>query len=105
MTQSPYRPGNLTDAIASAIARLDRFNAVDPATELSPEEEQVLACLGAALVSEWNAIPRDVQRQIFERASNLGPPHASFGLRQELALFLHDHHERTAPAVRKGERG
>lgn len=104
MAQS-HRPGSLIDAIASAIAKLDRFNAVDPANELSPEEEQVLACLGAALVSEWNAIPRDVQRQIFERASALGSPEGGFGLRQELALFLHDHHERTAPALPKGERG
>ncbi|MDB5571704.1 MAG: hypothetical protein JWN93_2887 [Hyphomicrobiales bacterium] len=86
---------SLHDTIAAALARLDRFGMDEP---MSAEEEQILACLGAAVVSEWNGLPRDVQRRIFERASSLGEPVARFGLRQELATFLHDHHERTAPA-------
>lgn len=90
----------LTDRIAAVLARLDRFGPDDP---LSADEEQILACLGAALVAVWDDAPRDFQRLVFERASELGEPNAP-GLRQELALFLHDHHERTAHArPRKGE--
>jgi hypothetical protein len=92
------RPLTLTEAIAAALARLDRFAAVERQPDITPEEEQVLACLGAALVAEWNGLDRDVQRRIFERASALGGPAGGYGLRQELATFLHDHHVRTAPA-------
>ena len=96
MARSPL---TLTEAIAAALARLDRFAVVEPQErEITLEEEQVLACLGAALVAEWNRLPRDIQRQVFERASALGAPAGGFGLRQELATFLHDHHARTAPA-------
>ena len=84
----------LNDKIADALAKLDRFGPDDP---LSEDEEQILACLGAALVTVWNDAPRDFQRLVFERASQMGGPSAP-GLRQELALFLHDHHERTAHA-------
>ncbi len=86
---------SLYDTIAAALAKLDRFAMDEPMTA---EEEEILACLGAAVVAEWNSLPRDVQRRIFERASVLGEPIARFGLRQELATFLHDHHARTAPA-------
>jgi hypothetical protein len=97
MVRSP-QPLTLSEAIAAALAQFDRFAAVEHEREITPEEELVLACLGAALVAEWNRLPRDVQRQIFERASALGAPAGGFGLRQELATFLHDHHARTAPA-------
>jgi hypothetical protein len=85
----------LSRSIAAALSEFDRFGPDDP---LSSDEEQILSCLGAAVVAEWNALPRDLQRRVFERASSLGEPAARRGLRQELALFLHDHHERTAHA-------
>lgn len=88
----------LSQAIAAALSGLDRFGPDDP---LSSDEEQILSCLGAAVVAEWNTLPRDAQRRIFERASDLGAPAARRGLRQQLALFLHDHHERTAHAPQK----
>jgi hypothetical protein len=33
-------------------------------------EHRVLECLGAALVSEWNGLPTDVQRRLFETATS-----------------------------------
>jgi hypothetical protein len=33
-------------------------------------ERRVLVCLGAALVSEWNGLPNDVQRRLSERAAS-----------------------------------
>ena len=35
------------------------------ASDLRDVERRVLECLGAALVSEWNDLPTDVQRRLF----------------------------------------
>ena len=86
----------LTRAIASAVARMDRTDETTARGALADDEAQILSLLGAAVVAQWNAMPRDVQRQLFECATKLGSPGADFDLRQDLALFLHDHHERTA---------
>jgi len=32
-------------------------------------ERRILECLGAALVSEWNSLPTDIQRKLFEHAT------------------------------------
>lgn len=47
--------------------------------------------LGRAVAQCWGELPQDVQRHLFEAAVN------SEGeiIRQELAIFLHDRHERT----------
>jgi len=46
------------------------------ASDLRDVERRVLECLGAALVSEWNDLPTDVQRRLFEHAvsGNRTPP-------------------------------
>jgi hypothetical protein len=38
--------------------------------DLLDAERRVLECLGAALVSEWNGLPTDVQRRLFEHAAS-----------------------------------
>lgn len=85
----------LNRAIAAALARMDKTDDA-PGDGLSEEEAQILSLLGAAVVAEWNSLSREVQRALFERASELGAPGGDFGLRQDIATFLHDHHERTA---------
>ena len=40
------------------------------ASDLRDVERRVLECLGAALVSEWNDLPTDVQRRLFEHAAS-----------------------------------
>jgi hypothetical protein len=99
----------LNQAIAAALARMDKTmdktaQADGPegdvreagANGLSDEEAQILSLLGAAIVAEWNNMSRETQRTIFERATLLGAPGGDFSLRQDIATFLHDHHERTA---------
>jgi hypothetical protein len=57
------------------------------ASDLRDVERRVLECLGAALVSEWNDLPTDVQRRLFEHAASgkshdasvLKPIHATSG--------------------------
>ena len=63
----PYETGNLLDA-----------------------ERRVLECLGAALVSEWNDLPTDVQRRLFEYAAS-GKSHDAAQLKARIARFLHNH--------------
>jgi hypothetical protein len=53
-------------------------------------ERRVLECLGAALVSEWNDLPTDVQRRLFEHAAS-GKSHDAALLKTRIARFLHDH--------------
>ncbi len=58
--------------------------------DLSDVERRVLECLGAALVSEWNGLPTDVQRRLFEHAASGASPDAA-QLKSRIARFLHDH--------------
>lgn len=86
----------LSQAIATALARMDKTGDGQSGNALSDDEAQILSLLGAAVVAEWNNISRETQRTIFERATALGAPGGDFSLRQDIATFLHDHHERTA---------
>jgi hypothetical protein len=47
--------------------------------------------LGHAALKLWPDLPRDVQELLFETAVPLDP-----AVRNRLAVFLHDHHPRTA---------
>lgn len=52
--------------------------------------------LGEAAADLWSHLPQPLQQTLFERAIVLG--HRSErdeSLREQLAKFLHDHHERT----------
>jgi hypothetical protein len=58
--------------------------------DLLDVERRVLECLGAALVSEWNGLPTDLQRRLFEHAA-LGASRDTAQLKVRIARFLHDH--------------
>ena len=54
------------------------------------DEEKILRCLGAAVILNWNTIPTQLQRALFEAATSIqggrtAPP------KDALAQFLHDH--------------
>jgi hypothetical protein len=53
-------------------------------------EENILRCLGTAVILNWNTIPAKLQRSLFNDASSIqnerGAP-----LKGVLAQFLHDH--------------
>jgi hypothetical protein len=53
--------------------------------------------LGQAVIGVWAELPRRIQQRLFENAVVAG--HRSErdeSLREQLAVFLHDHHPRTA---------
>lgn len=54
--------------------------------------------LGAAAAELWSHLPHELQYMLFERAIVLGhQSERDESLREQLAKFLHDHHERTHP--------
>jgi hypothetical protein len=71
---------------ASAVSWPVRYEAGD----LLETERRVLECLGAALVSEWNDLPTDLQRRLFEHATT-GKSHDPAVLKERIARFLHDY--------------
>jgi hypothetical protein len=73
-------------------------------------EEHILRCLGAAVMMQWNTIPRKLQRELFDTAGSLGDVLQTVTLRGQIARFLHHHKDAEAPAdgiarpaVTKGE--
>jgi hypothetical protein len=59
----------------------------DPAAA-DAEQDNILRCLGAAVILNWNTIPTKLQRALFEAASSSG---RAASLKQAIAQFLHDH--------------
>jgi hypothetical protein len=52
--------------------------------------------LGAAAADLWSELPQELQQRLFERAVVLGHQREQDeSLREQLAKFLHEHHERT----------
>ena len=67
---------------------------------MSDGTEKFADALGHAVLAEWGSLPQDVQERLFERAAG-----TNAALRQALAVFLHNHHPRTATEYRMpGER-
>ena len=52
--------------------------------------------LGAAAAELWSELPQELQHLLFERAVLLGHRRErDESLREQLAKFLHEHHQRT----------
>jgi hypothetical protein len=60
-------------------------------TALADEEEQILKCLGAALVMRWNTVPAKLQRELFDCASTIGDLLETMPPKGQIARFLHNH--------------
>ena len=52
---------------------------------LAAEEEHVLRCLGAAIIMQWNALPKSMQREIFDTAASVGELLDTAALRRQIA--------------------
>jgi hypothetical protein len=60
-------------------------------TALAEEEEQILKCLGAAVLMRWNTVPTKLQRELFDCASSIGDLQQTTPLKGQIARFLHNH--------------
>src|SRR5882757_5744276 len=76
---------NYVDAVNAGEAERSRGAA------LAAEEERVLRCLGAAIIMQWNALPKTLQREIFDTAGSVGKILETAALRGQIARFLHKH--------------
>ena len=54
-------------------------------------EDQVLRCLGAALIMQWNTLPAKLKRELFDNAGDMGELLDTSALRGQIARFLHTH--------------
>ena len=70
--------------------RTDHQEAMDH-QEAYAEQENILRCLGAAVILKWNTIPQKLQRALFEAASSIQDSERKAPLKDALAQFLHDH--------------
>jgi hypothetical protein len=89
---------NLYD-LAKALARWDDEGgaagssraALGSDLALHAAEERVLRCLGAAVIMQWNELPTEIQRKLFEDATSMNDAARQFELKQLIARFLHEH--------------
>jgi hypothetical protein len=63
----------------------------EQAGTLAATEEHVLRCLGAAVIMQWNTIPQNLQRELFDSAGSIGDLADIATLRGQIARFLHKH--------------
>ena len=75
------------------------------ASRLRNEEEHILRCLGAALIMQWNTLPTQLRRELFDNAGSMGALLQTPALRGRIARFLHKHKddEETVAAAPGGE--
>jgi hypothetical protein len=57
----------------------------------SDEEDHILRCLGAAVITRWNTIPTKLQKELFDNASSMGELLKTDVLKGQIARFLHKH--------------
>ncbi len=81
---------NAGKTVSSAVRDLPRRKRRDRDAEY-PEQENILRCLGAAVILNWNTIPTKLQRALFEAASTIQDSEQTAPLKDALAQFLHDH--------------
>jgi hypothetical protein len=81
-----------------AIDYANKSGALERASVGNSDERFALA-LGRAVIDSWAQLPRDEQERIFECAVRMGhQTERDEMFREQLAKFLHDHHERTVSA-------
>jgi hypothetical protein len=95
IAKKPNRP-NPANQLARAIARWENEGgAPEPASNrpavLAAKEQHILQCLGAALITQWNELPTNIQRSLFEHAISTEDPLHSIQLKEQIARFLHKH--------------
>lgn len=95
MGDSNKTPGTLYDLVR-ALSRWENEGGAEERDEGSGsvdrvDEERVMMCLGAAVILQWNHLPNQIQRTLFEHATSLSDDEHRFQLKQKIAGFLHRH--------------
>jgi hypothetical protein len=77
--------GNAFPAAEEPVVHNEHSNDV----RLGQDEEHILRCLGAALIMQWETLPRKLQRELFDNAGTMGDLLDTASLRGQIARFLH----------------
>ena len=64
---------------------------------VAEDKGYILACLGAAVIMQWNTLPTRLQKELFDNASSMGELLQSDVLKGQIARFLHNHKDDAAP--------
>jgi len=83
-------PGKTVAKVANVESRKPKANRSEHPQLGHLEQENILRCLGGAVILNWNTIPTRLQRALFEAASTIKGTETAPG-RDVLAQFLHDH--------------
>jgi hypothetical protein len=103
MIETKKVPKNLYD-LARALSRWESEGGAEEPLQasvfgadvaLQEVEERILRCLGAAVILQWNDLPTEIQRNLFDDAASMSDPERRFRLKQQIARFLHDHKDDT----------
>jgi len=62
------------------------------------EEEEILRCLGAAVIMHWDTISTKLQGKLFDCAGTIGDLRQTAPLKGQIARFLHDHKDDQRPS-------
>jgi len=76
---------------AAAVLKLDQAPA---------EDEKILECLGAAVITRWGTLPTNIQRDLFEHATSLADLAQTAPPKGQIARFLHNHKDDAARTTR-----
>jgi hypothetical protein len=84
------------DKLANNLDKLDKLMPVpEPRVASEPtlaaDEEHILRCLGAALITRWNTLQTELQRELFDDAGSMGALLDTATLRAQIARFLRKH--------------
>lgn len=96
MAAKESKANQARNELARALARWDNEGGAVQLTgsgqpTLGEVEEGILQCLGAAVIVQWNDLPAEIQRQLFQQAVSVGEPRYASHLKERIARFLHDH--------------
>lgn len=60
-------------------------------TDLAEQEMHILRRLGAAIIMQWNTLPKKLRKELFDNASSMKDQPQTSVLRGKIARFLHKH--------------
>jgi hypothetical protein len=59
--------------------------------DLAEQEKHILRRLGAAIIMQWNTLPKKLRKELFDNASSMKDQPQTSVLRGKIARFLHKH--------------
>ncbi len=63
----------------------------DETLRLAAEELRILQALGASVLLNWNTLPTEARKALFDGAVASGQPADRIAVKERIARFLHEH--------------